>query len=69
MHVESWKYLGTSTLAGPCLPTLAESLTAKTLVEDENLAKIQNQLGGDVGGVFGKGGIGHSVGKSFSKQL
>ena len=49
--------------------TSTESLTAKTLVEDENLAKIQNQLGGDIGGVFGKGGLGHGLGKSFSKQL
>jgi len=48
---------------------IKKSLTAKTLVEDENLAKIQNQLGGDIGGVFGKGGIGHGVGKGLSKAL
>ena len=57
------------TLSANILPSQPESLTAKTLVEDENLKKIQQQLGGDVGGVFGKGGLGHGLGKGLSKQF
>jgi hypothetical protein len=47
----------------------AESLTGKKLVEDQNLSKLQDQLGGQVGGVFGKGGIGHGLGAGLSKNL
>lgn len=46
-----------------------ESLTSKKLIEDENLNQIQQQLGGTVGGIFGKGGVGHGVGAGLSKGL
>jgi len=48
---------------------LKKSLTGKKLVEDQNLSKIQDQLGGDLGGVFGKGGLGHGLGAGLSKNL
>jgi len=48
---------------------LKKSLTGKKLVEDQNLSKIQDQLGGDIGGVFGKGGLGHGLGAGLSKNL
>jgi hypothetical protein len=46
-----------------------ESLTAKKLTEDENLSKIQDQLGNQLGGIFGKGGMGQSFGSVLSKGL
>jgi hypothetical protein len=46
-----------------------ESLTGKKLVEDRNLSKLQDQLGSDVGGIFGKGGLGHGLGAGLSKNL
>jgi hypothetical protein len=46
-----------------------ESLTAKKLIEDENLSKIQDQLGNQLGGIFGKGGIGQGFGSVLSKGL
>ncbi|KAJ5093579.1 hypothetical protein N7456_009440 [Penicillium angulare] len=48
---------------------LKQSLTAKKLVEDENLSKIQDQMGGQLGGVFGKGGAGQGLGSVLSKGL
>ena len=51
------------------LTNLLESLTGKKLVEDKNLSKIQDQLGGDISGVFGKGGLGHGLGAGLSKNL
>jgi len=48
---------------------LKKSLTAKKLMEDENLSKIQDQMGDQVGGVFAKGGLGHGVGAGLSKRL
>lgn len=45
------------------------SLTAKKLTEDENFNKIQNQLGGELGGVFKKGGLGGQLGSVMSKGL
>lgn len=44
-------------------------MTAKKLTEDENFSKIQDQLGNDLGGVFGKGGIGQGFGSVLSKGL
>ncbi|KAJ9490497.1 hypothetical protein VN97_g2751 [Penicillium thymicola] len=35
-----------------------ESLTGKKLTEDQNLSKIQDQLGNQLDGVFGKAGGG-----------
>ncbi|KAL9618815.1 MAG: hypothetical protein Q9160_006538 [Pyrenula sp. 1 TL-2023] len=46
-----------------------KSLTGKKLIEDENLSMIQNTLGGQVSGVFGKGGAGHGLGVGLSKKL
>ncbi|KAJ5943611.1 hypothetical protein N7516_003779, partial [Penicillium verrucosum] len=40
-----------------------ESLTDKKLTEDQNLSKIQDQLGNQLDGVFGKGGGG--LGEGF----
>lgn len=48
---------------------LTESLTGKKLIEDENLTKIQDQLGNQLGGVFGKGGLGDGLGIVLSKGL
>ena len=48
---------------------ILESLTGKKLVEDKNLSKLQDQLGGDAGGIFGKGGLGHGLGAGLSKNL
>jgi hypothetical protein len=48
---------------------LSESLTGKKLIEDENLSKIQDQLGNQLGGVFGKGGLGDGLGTMLNKGL
>lgn len=48
---------------------LSGSLTGKKLIEDENLSKIQDQLGNQLGGVFGKGGSGDGLGTILSKGL
>lgn len=48
---------------------LLESLTGKKLVEDKNFSKLQDQLGSDVSGIFGKGGLGHGLGAGLSKNL
>ncbi|KAJ5089691.1 hypothetical protein N7532_008375 [Penicillium argentinense] len=48
---------------------LKKSLTAKKLTEDENLSKIQDQLGNQLGGIFGKGGIGQGLGSVLNKGL
>lgn len=45
------------------------SLTAKKLTEDENFNKIQNQLGGELGGVFDKSGPGGRLGSVLNKSL
>ncbi|KAJ6171310.1 hypothetical protein N7470_000377 [Penicillium chermesinum] len=45
------------------------SLTGKKLSEDENLSKIQDQLGSQLGGVFGKGGPAGGIGSVLSKSL
>jgi hypothetical protein len=45
------------------------SLTGKKLTEDQNLSKIQDQLGSQLGGVFGKGGLGEGLGSVLSKGL
>ncbi|KAJ9285323.1 hypothetical protein DTO027B5_3146 [Paecilomyces variotii] len=37
---------------------LKKSLVGKQLIEDENLNKIQDRLGEEIKGVFGKGGAG-----------
>jgi hypothetical protein len=46
-----------------------ESLTGKKLTEDQNLSKIQDQLGNQLGGIFGKGGLGEGFGSMLSKGL
>ncbi|KAJ5164061.1 uncharacterized protein N7500_005891 [Penicillium coprophilum] len=48
---------------------LKKSLTGKKLTEDQNLSKIQDQLGNQLGGVFGKGGLGEGLGSVLSKGL
>ncbi|OQE46039.1 hypothetical protein PENCOP_c001G00417 [Penicillium coprophilum] len=48
---------------------LKKSLTGKKLTEDQNLSKIQDQLGNQLGGVFGKGGLGEGFGSVLSKGL
>ncbi|KAK4947719.1 hypothetical protein LTR66_014178 [Elasticomyces elasticus] len=48
---------------------LKMSLTGKKLTEDQNLSKIQDQLGSQLGGVFGKGGLGEGLGSVLSKGL
>ncbi|KAJ5467592.1 hypothetical protein N7475_005344 [Penicillium sp. IBT 31633x] len=48
---------------------LKRSLTGKKLTEDQNLSKIQDQLGNQLGGVFGKGGLGEGLGSVLSKGL
>ncbi|CAI7585325.1 unnamed protein product [Penicillium bialowiezense] len=48
---------------------LKKSLTGKKLTEDQNLSKIQDQLGSQLGGVFGKGGLGEGLGSVLSKGL
>ncbi|KAJ5584357.1 uncharacterized protein N7459_004157 [Penicillium hispanicum] len=45
------------------------SLTGKKLTEDENLSKIQDRLGSQLGGIFGKGGLGEGLGSVMSKGL
>jgi hypothetical protein len=45
------------------------SLTGKKLTEDQNLSKIQDQLGDQLGGMFGKGGLGEGLGSVLSKGL
>lgn len=46
-----------------------ESLTGKKLTEEENLRKIQDQLGNQLGGIFGKGGLDEGLGSVLSKGL
>ncbi|KAJ5835483.1 hypothetical protein N7447_001509 [Penicillium robsamsonii] len=48
---------------------LKKSLTGKKLTEDQNLSKIQDQLGNQLGGMFGKGGLGEGLGSVLSKGL
>ncbi|CAI7668578.1 unnamed protein product [Penicillium palitans] len=48
---------------------LKKSLTGKKLTEDQNLSKIQDQLGNQLGGIFGKGGLGDGFGSVLSKGL
>jgi len=48
---------------------LKKSLAGKKLIEDKNLSNIQDQIGGGVGGLFGKGGAAESVGAGLSKRL
>ncbi|KAJ5272632.1 hypothetical protein N7478_007757 [Penicillium angulare] len=48
---------------------LKMSLTGKKLIEDENFSKIQDQLGSELGGAFGKGGAGQGLGSVLSKGL
>ncbi|KAJ5856557.1 uncharacterized protein N7529_010501 [Penicillium soppii] len=48
---------------------LKRSLTGKKLTEDQNLSKIQDQLGDQLGGMFGKGGLGEGLGSVLSKGL
>ncbi|KAJ5508274.1 hypothetical protein N7527_010417 [Penicillium freii] len=48
---------------------LKKSLTGKKLTEDQNLSKIQDQLGNQLGGLFGKGGLGEGFGSVLSKGL
>ncbi|KAG5289681.1 hypothetical protein I7I48_09079 [Histoplasma ohiense] len=48
---------------------LKKSLTGKKLVEEENLSKIQNRLGKDLGGLFAAGGPGSGLGTSVGKSL
>ncbi|KAJ5991463.1 hypothetical protein N7499_003880 [Penicillium canescens] len=48
---------------------LKMSLTGKKLIEHENFSKIQDQLGNQLGGVFGKGGVGEGIGSVMSKSL
>lgn len=62
-----FKSVLTTNVADICF--VPESLTSKRLVEDKNLSQIQDQLGSSVGGVFGKGGIGHDLGAGLSKGL
>lgn len=52
-----------------CCRFVAESLTGKKLVEEENLSKIQNRLGKDLGGLFAAGGPGSGLGTSVGKSL
>jgi hypothetical protein len=44
-------------------------LTGKKLIEDENFSKIQDQMGSQLAGTLGKGGIGEGVGSVLSKSL
>ncbi|KAF7715391.1 Uncharacterized protein PECH_002808 [Penicillium ucsense] len=48
---------------------LKKSLTGKKLVEDQNLSKIQDQLGTQPGDVFGKQGLAGGLGTVLSKGL
>ncbi|KAJ5679229.1 hypothetical protein N7462_007473 [Penicillium macrosclerotiorum] len=48
---------------------LKKSLTGKKLTEDQNLSKIQDQMGNQLGGLFGKGGLGEGLGSAVSKGL
>ncbi|KAJ5083979.1 hypothetical protein NUU61_008558 [Penicillium alfredii] len=48
---------------------LKKSLTGKRLTEEETLRKIQDQLGNQLGGIFGKGGLGEGLGSVLSKGL
>ncbi|KAJ5190628.1 uncharacterized protein N7498_009613 [Penicillium cinerascens] len=48
---------------------LKMSLTGKKLIEDENFSKIQDQMGSELAGTFGKGGFGEGVGSVLSKSL
>lgn len=57
------------TVRTPANQNILVSLTAKKLTEDENFNKIQNQLGGELGGVFEKGGSGGQLGSVLNKSL
>ncbi|KLJ05867.1 hypothetical protein EMPG_10721 [Blastomyces silverae] len=48
---------------------LKKSLTGKKLTEKENLSKIQNRLGNDLGGLFATGGPGSALGAAVGKAL
>ena len=45
------------------------SLAGKKIAEEKNLRKIQEQLGDDLGGLFGKDGAAGSVGATLGKNL
>ncbi|PGH17902.1 hypothetical protein AJ79_00801 [Helicocarpus griseus UAMH5409] len=48
---------------------LKRSLTGKKLTEEENLSKIQDRFGNNLGGVFAKGGPGWGIGNAVGKAL
>ncbi|EGE79068.1 hypothetical protein BDDG_02006 [Blastomyces dermatitidis ATCC 18188] len=49
--------------------SLKKSLTGKKLIEEENLRKIQNNLGNNLGGLFATGGPGSGLGAAVGKAL
>lgn len=48
---------------------LAESLASKKLSENKDLGKLQDQLGNQLGAIFGKGGVGEELGSTLGKTL
>ena len=47
----------------------AGTITGQHITEDEDINKVQDEVGKDAGGVVGKGGIGEDVGNTLSKGL
>ena len=43
------------------------AITGQRVTEDEDVNKLQDEVGKDAGGVVGKGGIGEGVGNALSK--
>ncbi|KAK3178912.1 hypothetical protein OEA41_001049 [Lepraria neglecta] len=48
---------------------LKSAITGQRVTEDEDVNKLQDEVGKDAGGVVGKGGIGEGVGNALSKGL
>ncbi|KAK0515748.1 hypothetical protein JMJ35_001782 [Cladonia borealis] len=48
---------------------LKSTITGQHITDDEDVNKVQDEVGKDAGGVVGKGGIGEDVGNALSKGL
>ena len=48
---------------------LLGTITGQRVTEDEDVNKLQDEVGKDAGGVVGKGGIGEGIGTTLSKGL
>ena len=45
------------------------TITGQRVTDDEDVNKLQDEVGKDAGGIVGKGGVGEGVGSTLSKGL